>query len=153
MDNFGCIFVRFSFAPQVNLERFRIDERSHVKKKTSLLKKLAFVFREMFSRLFVHLPASFYWVHFEHEISRFKIVLFFVHCALNVVLLFVRSSTAFERVIFSARASFQAVRRRVKDQESNVCKHPQMFVHLPVIFYFALGYIMNIKLAAFKLLG
>ena len=31
MDNFGCNFVRFSFAPQVNLERFRIDERSHVK--------------------------------------------------------------------------------------------------------------------------
>ena len=93
----------------------------------------------MFSRLFVHLPASFYWVHFEHEISRFKIVLFFVHCALNAVLLFVSSSTAFERLTIRAQASFLAVCRRVKDRESIVRKHPQLFVHLPVFFYFALG--------------
>ena len=43
-----------------------------------------------------------------------------------------------------------AFRRRVTNGENIVrC----FSVHLPVFFYFTIGYVMNIKLAAFQLVG
>ena len=66
----------------------------------------------------------------------------------RMALLLERMVLPFERIVLFVLNYAALLFVQVKNRE----KHPQ-FVHLPVFFYFAIGYITNIKLAAFKSVG
>ena len=90
----------------------------------------------------------------RHEAVHAAMCFVYVHTCLGLVLCYGRPSLVWAVLKLVQLISLWHSRLFNTGRENIIRKHLELFVQLPVFLnYFAFGYIMNIKFAAFKLLG